>query len=193
MLTRFITFLYLVALSLVALPALASPEVKILRIDPRAAQENGNPVLTTVISMAQSKRVSDATSGCAGLTGNAQLDCMSQNLEKPFALYQTFPFPADHAVFTVTVDNHGVLAKYLSQAAWGESQQQPGVGTSWLILVDADKRMTKSFADAKALAQQFVASMGPNDIVNIMFFDDRQVVKDSKWLPAAQKAKATAF
>ena len=193
MLKRSITLLFVLACSVFALRAAAAPEVKILRIDPRAAQENGNPVLTTVISIAQNKRVSDATSGCAGLTGNAQLDCMSQNLEKPFALYQTFPFPHDRAVFTVTVDNAGVLAKYLSHSAWGESQQQPGVGTSWLILIDADRRMTKSFGDAKQLAQQFVASMGPNDIVNVMFFDERQVVKDSKWLPAAQKAKATAF
>jgi hypothetical protein len=35
--------------------------------------------------------------------------------------------------------------------------------------------------------------MGPNDIVNVMFFNDREVVKDSKWIPATQKAKATTF
>lgn len=207
MLTRFNTFVpqsrsrvtgalrLLVAclLLLLPLPAAAAPEVKLLRVDPRAAQENGNPVLTTVVDISQSKRVSDATVGCAGLTGNAQLDCMSQNLEKPFALYQSFPFPSDRALFTVNVDGTDIPAKFISLARWGESQQQPGVGTSWLILVDADRRMSKSFEDAKQLAQQFVASMGPNDIVNIMFFNDRQVVKDSKWLPAAQKAKATTF
>jgi hypothetical protein len=181
------------ALLLLPLSAAAAPEVKILRIDPRAAQENGNPVLTTVVDISQSKRVSDATVGCAGLTGNAQLDCMSQNLEKPFALYQSFPFPSDRALFTVNVDGTDIPAKFISLARWGESQQQPGVGTSWLILVDADRRMAKSFEDAKQLAQQFVASMGPNDIVNIMFLSDRQVVKDSRWVPAAQKAKATSF
>jgi hypothetical protein len=207
MLTRFITFILrsrsrlpgALSLALLTLPlfaarhAAAAPEVKILRIDPRAAQEAGNPVLTTVVDIAQSKRVSDATTPCAGLTGTAQLDCMSQNLEKPFALYQAFPFPSDRALFTVTVDGTDMPAKFLSLARWGESQQQPGVGTSWLILIDADRRMGKSFEDAKQLAQQFVASMGPNDIVNITFFNDRQVVKDSKWLPAAQKAKATSF
>lgn len=191
--TRFITLLYVLALSLVTLTAAAAPEVKILRIDPRAAQENGNPVLTTVVDISQSTRVSDATVGCAGLTGNAQLDCMSQNLEKPFALYQAFPFPSDRALFTVNVDGTDIPAKFLSLARWGESQQQPGVGTSWLILVDADRRMGKSFEDAKQLAQQFVSSMGPNDIVNVMFFNDRQVVKDSRWLPAAQKAKAISL
>ena len=167
------------ALLLLPLSAAAAPAVKLLRVDPRAAQENGNPVLTTVVDISQSKRVSDATVGCAGLTGNAQLDCMSQNLEKPFALYQSFPFPSDRALFTVNVEGTDIPAKFISLARWGESQQQPGVGTSWLILVDADRRMAKSFEDAKQLAQQFVASMGPNDIVNIMFFSDRQVVKDS--------------
>ena len=185
--------LLVLALVVLAGSASAAPAVKLLRIDPRAAQENGNPVLTTVVDISQSKRVSDATSACAGLTGNGQLDCMAQNLEKPFALYQSFPFPSDRALFTVNVEGTDIPAKFISLSRWGESQQQPGVGTSWLILIDADKRMNKSFEDEKQLAQQFVATMGPNDIVNIMFFNDREVVKDSKWLPAAQKAKATAF
>jgi hypothetical protein len=194
MLTRSISKLLLVLITiLVALPVEAAPAVKLLRVDPRAAQENGNPVLTTVVDISQSKRISDATQACAALNGNAQLDCMAQNLEKPFALYQSFPFPSDRALFTVNVEGTDIPAKFISLARWGESQQQPGIGTSWLILIDADKRMGKSFEDAKLVAQQFVATMGPNDIVNIMFFDDRQVAKDSKWLPASQKAKATSF
>lgn len=175
---------------LVALSVQASPEAKILRVDPRAAQDNGNPVLTTVVEVSQSKRVSDAIAECGALTGNGQFDCMSQNLEKPFALYTPFPFPAANAIFTVTVDGVDVPAKFVSDAAWGDSLQQPGVGTAWLILVDADRRMGKSFTDARQLAQQFVLSMGANDIVNVMFFNDRQVVKDSKWVTAAQKARA---
>ena len=175
---------------LVALSAQASPEAKILRVDPRAAQDNGNPVLTTVVEVSQSKRVSDAIANCGALTGNGQFDCMSQNLEKPFALYTPFPFPAQNAIFTVTVDGTDVPAKFVSDAAWGDSLQQPGVGTAWLILIDADRRMGKSFTDARQLAQQFVLSMGANDIVNVMFFNDRQVVKDSKWVSAAQKARA---
>jgi hypothetical protein len=194
MLTRFITSFLLVLVTALFSPcASAAPAVKLLRIDPRAAQENGNPVLTTVVDISQSVRVSDATTPCAGLTGSAQLDCMSQNLEKPFALYQSFPFPSDRALFTVNVEGTDIPAKFISLARWGESQQQPGVGTSWLILIDADRRMGRSFEDAKQVAQQFVATMGPNDIVNITFFNDRQVVKDSKWMAAAQKAKATSF
>jgi hypothetical protein len=178
---------------LVALCAQASPEAKILRVDPRAAQENGNPILTSVVEVSQSKRVSDATAECGALTGNGQLDCMSQALEKPFALYTPFPFPSANAIFTVTVDGAAVPAKFLSDAAWGDSLQQPGVGTAWLILVDADRRMGRSFNDARQLAEQFVVSMGPNDIVNVMFFNDRQVVKDSKWVSAAQKARASSL
>lgn len=173
--------------------AAASPEAKILRVDPRAAQDNGNPILTTVVEVSQSKRVSDAIASCGALTGNGQFDCMSQALEKPFALYTPFPFPAQNAIFTVAVDGTDVPAKFVSDAAWGDSLQQPGVGTAWLILVDADRRMGKSFTDARQLAQQFVLSMGPNDIVNVMFFNDRQVVKDSKWVTAAQKARATSL
>jgi hypothetical protein len=170
--------------------ASAAPQARILRVDPRAAQQNGNPVLTTVVEVAQSKRISDATAGCASLTGNAQLDCMSQALERPFALYTPFPFPSSNAIFTVSIDGSDFPAKYVSHTAWGESQGLPGVGTAWLILVDADRRMGRSFEDAKAVAQQFVASLGPSDIVDIMFFNDRQVVKDSKWLTGAQKTGA---
>jgi hypothetical protein len=177
-------------LAVAAGTANAAPQARILRIDPRAAQQNGNPVLTTVVEVAQGKRISDATAGCAALTGNAQLDCMSQALEKPFALYTPFPFPASNAIFTVSIDGSDFPAKYVSHTQWGESQGLPGVGTAWLILIDADKRMGKMFEDAKAVAQQFVASLGPSDIVDIMFFNDRQVVKDSKWLTGAQKTGA---
>jgi len=188
------TLLSCVALgTLVSSPALAAPAARLLRIDPRAAQENGNPILTTVLDVTQTKRVSDAVAPCAALKGSAEFDCMSSALEKPLALYTPFPFPAQSAIFTVTVDGSDVPAKYLSHAGWGESQQQPGVGTAWLVLVDADSRMAKGFDDAKQVAQQFITSLGPNDIVNVMFFNDRQVVKDSKWIGAGQRARAQAF
>src|SRR5689334_4686210 len=99
---------------LLAGAAQAAPAARLLRIDPRAAQENGNPVLTTVVDVTQSKRVSDAAAPCAALTGNAQLNCMSEALEKPLALYTPFPFPAQAAIFTVSVENTDIPAKYLS-------------------------------------------------------------------------------
>ena len=54
----------LLAFSLCSGSAFAAPEAHILRIDPRAAQENGNPILTTVIEVVQSNRVSDAIAPC---------------------------------------------------------------------------------------------------------------------------------
>ena len=72
MLTRSIPKLLFVLITmLAALPAAAAPAVKLLRVDPRAAQENGNPVLTTVVDISQSKRISDATQACSALNGNA--------------------------------------------------------------------------------------------------------------------------
>jgi hypothetical protein len=184
--------LWLVAsILLVAFPAAAAPEAKLLRVDPRASLDSGDPIITTVIEVSQSKRISDAIEDCARLTGDAQLGCMSGALEKPNALYTSFPFPAKNAIFAVSVDDMDRPAKYISHSKWGESGREPGVGTAWLILIDADSRMGVGFQDARALAGRFVAAMGPNDIVNLMFFNDRQVVRDSQWLPTAKQAQAT--
>ena len=60
LLRRCWVFAWLVALSFVASPARGAPEAKLLRIDPRASLESGNPIITTVIEVAQSRRVSEA-------------------------------------------------------------------------------------------------------------------------------------
>lgn len=171
--------------------AVAAPEAHILRIDPRASGKSGDPVITTVIEVQQSKRITQTTGHCATLTGDARLGCMAEALEKP--LYSTFPFPETNALFSVVVDGTDRPAKLLSVETWGKSQREPGVGTAWLVLIDADSRMGNSFDDAQELAKQFVRSMGPNDIVNLMFFNDRQVFSDSGWMPAARKSQAEAF
>jgi hypothetical protein len=175
------------------LSALAAPEAHIMRIDPRAAQENGVPILTTVLEVVQTKRITDATGGCIDDKGSGYYRCLADAMEKPYALYQPFPFPHENAIFTVKVDGSDQPGSYVSDAKWGDSMQQPGVGTAWLILVDADGRIKHAFDDAKAVANNFVGSMGPNDIVNVMFFNDRQIVKDSKWMSAGKKASAQAF
>lgn len=170
--------------------AAAAPEAKILRIDPRASLETGDPVITTVVEVAQSKRVSQAIAHCATLKGTTQLGCMSEALEQNGALYEVFPFHADKAVFATRVDGMDRPAKYMGHTRWSESQDEPGVGTAWLVLVDADRRMGRALTDARALARTFVEAMGPQDIVNLMFFNDRQVVRDSRWLTRAQRKKA---
>src|SRR5262245_53938176 len=121
----------LVAVAVLLVPALAraAPEAHILRVDPRAAQDAGNPILTTVVEVVQPKRVSDAVGHCAGMTGNAQFDCMAQALEKPYSLYTPFPFPEKNAIFTVAADDGDKPGKYISSAKWGDSLEQPGVGT----------------------------------------------------------------
>ena len=194
--TRFLTiFLSLVAALLLVAPAsFAAPEARILRIDPRASSSDGAPILTTVIELVQNKRLSEAIADCASLKGDAQLDCQSERLEAPQALYTPMaPFPEGAAVFTVTVDGTDIPAKFVSKARWGESLNQKGVGTAWLILVDAASSMGSRYADAKAIADAFVASMTPADIVNVVFFNDRQVVADSKWQTAGNKAKVQEF
>src|SRR6185312_11896812 len=154
--------LALVALLLGASPASAAPEAHILRIDPRASMTDGAPVLTTVLELVQNKRMSDVTSRCATLSGDAALDCIAGALEQPGALYSSFDFPEKNALFTVSVDGADLPAKFESKARWGESAGQPGVGTAWLLLVDAAASMSPRFEEAKHVATAFINAMGPN-------------------------------
>ncbi|AKT41960.1 FHA domain-containing protein [Chondromyces crocatus] len=177
-------------LALIVLPraAAAAPEARILRIDPRASTVDGQPVLTTVLDLVQNKRLGDITKQCATLTGNAHMDCVADALEQPQALYSSFDFPDKNALFTVTVDGTDLPSKFESKARWGDSAGQPGVGTAWLILIDAASTMGARFDEAKAVANAFVNTMTPNDIVDVMFFNDRVVVEDSKWVNNKQQA-----
>jgi hypothetical protein len=191
LLPRFLIQLLVASLVLcTSLRGRAAPEAKLLRIDPRTSLESGHPIITTIVEVSQSKRVSEAIADCAGLGSDAQLGCMSDALEKPNSLYTSIPFPAKNAIFAVSVDDMDRPAKYISHAKWGDSGREPGVGTAWLILIDADSRMGAAFLDARTLAGRFVAAMGPNDIVNLMFFNDRQVVRDSQWIPTSKQAQA---
>jgi len=184
-------FFAMLVLALGLPAAWAAPESHLMRIDPRASMVDGAPILTTVVELVQQKRMSDITSRCAALTGNAQLDCMADALEKPQALYSPFAWPDKNAIFTVTVDGIDMPANFQSHARWGASTKEDGVGTAWLILVDAAASMGSRFGEAKTVAKTFVAAMGPQDIVDVMFFNDRAVVKDSRWLD--KKSAAAAF
>ena len=146
----------------------------------------------------QTKRISDATVNCTDDRGSSYYRCLSDSLEKPLALYQPFGaaganFPHENALFTVKVEGSDQPAKYVSHTKWGASLAQPGVGTAWLIMVDADARIKDGFGDAKQVASAFIGSMSGSDIVNVMFFNDRQVVRDSKWMSAAKKGQAQQF
>jgi hypothetical protein len=177
-----LTIAFLAALLLAPTTATAAPEAHILRVDPRASTADGSPVLTTVIEVVQNKRMSDITRQCAALSGDANLDCTSNALDVNGALYSSFDFPDKNAIFTVTVDGTDTPAKFESKARWGDSTAQPGVGTAWLVLIDASSTMGARFDEAKAVAGAFVNAMGPQDIVDVMFFNDKGVVEDSKWV-----------
>lgn len=181
----------LAALLFAAAPSFAAPEAKILRIDPRASTSDGSPVLTTVIDLVQNNRMSDLTRPCATLNGDAFYDCVSKAVVQPNALYKSFDFPEKNAILTVVVDGSDTAARFESKARWGESTSQPGVGTAWLILVDAASSMGTRFDEAKSVATAFINAMGPNDIVNVMFFNDKSVVEDSKWVNNKQTALQT--
>ena len=169
--------------------ALAAPEAHLMRIDPRASLAEGAPVLTTVIELMQNKSVSEVLGPCAVLTGDAELDCTSEAMEKPQSTWSPIEFPESAALFTVAVDGTDMPVKFLTKKRWGESLKDDGVGTAFLILIDAAATMGPRFDEAKAVAQSFVNVMGPNDIVNVMFFNDRSVVSNSHWL--ADKSAAT--
>jgi hypothetical protein len=193
--TRFFVTLTALCISLLIWARLASaaPEAHLLRIDPLASQTEGAPVLTTVVELVQNKRLSEVIQDCAGLKGDKQLDCQSEKLEAPQALYAPITFPKEQAVFTVVVENADRLATLASNTRWGESLSQPGIGTAWLIRIDASGSMGSRFDDAKVVASTFVQSMTANDIVDVMFFNDRQVVSDSKWQPSTAKKQVGDF
>jgi hypothetical protein len=174
--------------------ASAAPEAHLLRIDPQAREASGDPILTTVVDIAEGKRVREAVEPCSRVRGDdARMDCYGRELEKPNALYTPFAFPESNAIFTVSVDGADHPARFVSKGIWGESQGMPGVGTAWLILLDADERMGTAFKDAQQVARAFVTSLGPGDLVRVMVFGDRQVQSDSKWLPASQMAQAESL
>ena len=173
--------------------ALAAPEAHLLRIDPRASVDDNDPVLTTVIELVQHKPMSDLTARCAAFTGNAELGCLAEQLEKPKALYQNVKFPEGNALFMTTVDGRDQPASLVSMEKWGVAKKakQKGVGTAWLLMIDASGGMGSRFEESKRIAKAFINQAGPSDIIDIMFFNDRSVVRHSKW--QANKGLAINF
>lgn len=183
-----LTTLLLASVLLLAAPLRAAPVARLLRVDPRAALETGRPVLTTLIEITQSRSVANATGTCAVLTGDRRYDCLSARLDRPGALFDTVTFPdPSQVVFTVKVGDQAYPAEFIGKSRWGESQNLPGVGTAWLILVDADATMGNAFGQAKAVASRFIETMGASDIAYLAFFNDRSAFRTVAWAPAAQK------
>lgn len=160
----------------------AAPEAHILRIDPRAGVAGGAPLLTTVVEVVEMKRISDVLRPCAAFSKYEQaLDCWSEQLEKPGALWNRFPFPDANARLFVKVQGEDRLAKFVSKQEWGQAQKEPNVGTAWLVSLDASSGMGARYGEAREVARQFIEAMRPGDLMDLMIFGDQQVVHDSKW------------
>jgi hypothetical protein len=189
---RFVVF-FLVALFplswlAIARDASAAPEAHILRIDPGTGLKDGKPLLTTVIEVVQFKRLSDVFGPCNGVTGAGTMTCWSEQIEKPGNLFDSFPFPEQNAHFLVQVAGEDQLTKFADKTQWGKAQNQPNVGTAWLVAVDSSSAMGSRFGDARAIAHELIEEMQPNDLLDLMFFDDVQVVSDTKWKTYKQRA-----
>lgn len=187
--TRFrfsLTFLF--AFLLFGKMASAAPEAHILRIDPRAGVNDGSPVLTTLIEIVQPKSPNDVmqNSGCGQTKG---FDCLSNALETPGATFQLFPFPEAAARLLVRVDGAEVPAKFVSKTTFGAvAGKEPNMGIAWLIALDASSGMGARYNDAREVANQFIGTIGPNDLVNLVIFDDRPSAwtAASKWKSAKE-------
>jgi len=180
------------ATAVVAGSALAAPEAHILRIDPRASQSEGEPVLTSVVELVQPKAMGDVLGPCAQTTGDSELECTADALEKPQALWAPIEFPDAKALMSVSVDGTDFPADFVSKERWADAvkAKEDGVGTAWLIIIDASNTMDKHFDDAKNVARAFVNTMGPQDIVDIEFIGDRGVPFTSHWIEKAQASGA---
>ncbi len=183
--------LLLAVATVVSMPRLAAaaPEAHVLRIDPRAGLSSGQPELTTVIEVVQFNTMSDVLGACANVPGgDPMLDCVSSQMEKPGNLYSPFPLPAENAKLLVKVAGEDTAAKFVSKELWGQSKD-PNVGTAWLVAVDGSSGMGNRYREAQQVAHEFIAAMGPNDIMDLIIFDDRPnvFVADSKWKTFAQR------
>jgi len=154
---------------------------------------DGQPLLTTVVELVQFTPMSEVVTnaGCGSQRGDALLDCISNAVEQKNVMWKAFQFPDSGANLLVRVDGGENPAKLASKATWGASTKDPLVGTAWLIALDASSLMGPRYADAREVANQFIAALGPNDIAKLIIFDDRisPYVANSSWVPAAQKAQ----
>ena len=191
--SRLFAWITLLAILLFAQTSFAAPEAHILRIDPRAGVQDGQPILTTVIELVQFTPMSEVVTnaGCGSQRGDALLDCISNAVEQKNVMWKAFQFPDPGARLLVRVDGGENPAKLHSKATWGASTKDPLVGTAWLIALDASSLMGPRYTDAREVANQIINALGPNDIAKLIIFDDRisPYVANSPWVPAAQKAQ----
>ncbi len=176
--------LFALALLFVSRPAGAVPQAHLLRVDPRAGMNDGSPVLTTLIELGQFKTISDVLGGCSETRNrDALYDCWGDAVEKPNSLWEPFQFPDTAAKLLVRVEGSESPAKFVSKTVWKDAQKETGIGTAWLIGLDASNSMGSRYGDGREVVVQFLQQMGPQDLIRLILFDDRDqaFMADSKW------------
>ena len=180
----FLTAISALCVALFGSNAMAAPQGHLLRIDPRAGVKDGSPVLSTLIEIGQFKPISDVLADCSNVRQtDALYDCWGDAVEKPNSLFEPYQFPEGSANLLVRVEGSESPAKYVSKMAWKDAQKEPGVGTAWLVALDASAGMGNRFADGRQVVVEFLEQMGPNDLFRLFVFDDRDkaFTADSKW------------
>ncbi len=160
-------------------------EAHLLRIDPRTSIHDGEPTMTAVIDLTQSRGLGEVFSDCATLHDDAELRCISDAVERPHALATPLPFPESDAFFAVRIGDRDHPAELIHHARFGESHEEPGIGTAWLIVLDADDRMGKALDEAQTVASTFLESLGPNDLASVVVLSDWQIAASSGWASRA--------
>ncbi len=140
---------------------------------PARQHRRRRPVAHRARARTKNKRMSDVTGKCATLAGDAALDCISNALEQPGALYSSIEFLEKNAVFTVTVDGSDVPAKFESKALGRERRQETGSAPPGLVLVDAGRLDEPPLRRGQAWPGRSSTPWGTNDIVDVMLFNDK--------------------
>lgn len=173
--------------------ALATPAAKILRVDPETVTSSGAPVLTTILDLSDARRISEVTGHCAGLTGTEALNCESDALEAPLALYRPYKLPTEQTLLTIRIDGEEFPAKLESVTRFGDTVHEPGIGTAWLIVLDADERGKPGFQELHRVASAFVSALAATDLVNVVVLGEKQVIGDSGWKTQSGRDAAEAI
>lgn len=74
----------------------------------------------------------------------------------------------------------------------GEGTTEPaGCGPrAWLVMIDSSQAMKQRFGDVQKIAGALIEGLGGDDFVQVQFFDDVAVVKQSLWLKAGESQPA---
>lgn len=166
----------------------------ILRIDPRASQTEGAPVLTSVMEIVQHYPLTKAIGPCNAMSSKPDMfDCVANAVEQPKSLWDAISWPEGKVYLTINVGGRDEQLKLIEKQKWGDASKEKvaGVGTAWLILIDCGGSIGDRFDEAKGIASAFVASKRENDIFKVMYFNDNGILYTLDW--TADKGEATTF